>query len=314
MAFFAPVPARVVAFIMSFGSGVLISALSFELMEEAYGQGGLVPSAAGFLGGAVVYTLANVWLARRGAKHRKRSGDQQPSDAASGQAIALGALLDGVPESVAIGVSMLGGGLVSMTAVVAIFLSNIPEGLSSASGMKKAGRSATYIFGLWTGIAVISGVAALLGYIVVGKLGSSVVAGDRCGRRRGHSVDGRRHDDPGGVRGQRQLRRSGHRDRLPDRLQPVPSWEQPRKGRQPRTRTGRGAAQVSADYSTGTKMQWRIFPSTAFDRWPLPLVSSTRITSPAPMIRASPSLAVICTPASRLMMYCRRGAGCQSRS
>jgi len=176
VAFFAPVPARVVAFIMSFGSGVLISALSFELMEEAYGQGGLVPSAAGFLGGAVVYTLANVWLARRGAKHRKRSGDQQPSDAASGQAIALGALLDGVPESVAIGVSMLGGGLVSMTAVLAIFLSNIPEGLSSASGMKKAGRSATYIFGLWTGIAVISGVAALLGYIVVGKLGSSVIA------------------------------------------------------------------------------------------------------------------------------------------
>src|SRR6266852_963218 len=71
---------------------------------------------------------------------------------------------------------------------------------------------------------------------------------------------------------------------------------------------------VAARYSTGTKIQWRILPSTAFDRCPLPEVSSTRITSPAPMIRASPSLAVIRTPASRLMMYCRRGAGCQSRS
>jgi zinc transporter, ZIP family len=176
IAYFASVPSRIIAFIMSFGSGVLISALSFELMEEGFSQGGLWPTAAGFIAGATVYTLANVWLSRRGAKHRKRSGAQQPSDADSGTAIALGALLDGIPESVVIGVSLLGGGVVSMTAVIAIFLSNIPEGLSSASGMKKAGRSALYIFGLWTGITVISGVAALLGYIVVGDLGPGVVA------------------------------------------------------------------------------------------------------------------------------------------
>jgi ZIP family zinc transporter len=176
IAYLVAVPARVVAFIMSFGSGVLISALSFELMEQAFGLGGLVPTAIGFVGGALVYTLANIWLARRGAKHRKRSGNQQPSDSDSGTAIALGALLDGVPESVVIGVSLLAGGFVGMTAVVAIFLSNIPEGLSSASGMKKAGRSAAYIFGLWTGIAVISGAAALLGYVIVGDLGAGVVA------------------------------------------------------------------------------------------------------------------------------------------
>jgi zinc transporter, ZIP family len=174
--YFAAVPLRVVAFIMSFGSGVLISALSFELMEEGFAQGGLLPTAFGFLAGAAIYTVANVWLARRGAKHRKRSGMQQPSDADSGAAIALGALLDGIPESVVIGVSLLGGGVVSMTAVIAIFLSNIPEGLSSASGMKKAGRSALFIFGLWTAITVISGIAALLGYVVVGNLGPAVVA------------------------------------------------------------------------------------------------------------------------------------------
>src|SRR5437867_9478508 len=66
--------------------------------------------------------------------------------------------------------------------------------------------------------------------------------------------------------------------------------------------------------STGTKIQWRGLPSSALERCPFPHVSSTRITSPAPIRRVSPSLAVICTPASRLMMYCRRGAGCPSRS
>src|SRR4051812_41211572 len=86
------VPARVIAAIMAFGSGVLMSALSFDLMDEAYQRGGFTATAIGFLGGAVIFTLANVLLARRGAKHRKRSGDQQPSEGqheGSGMAIAL---------------------------------------------------------------------------------------------------------------------------------------------------------------------------------------------------------------------------------
>jgi len=173
------VPPRLIAAIMAFGSGVLISALSFELMEEAFHTGGFTATALGFLGGAFVYTLANWWLAQRGARHRKRSGDQQPSaeqDGGSGSAIAVGALLDGIPESIVIGLSMLGGGKVSMVAVAAIFLSNVPEGLSSAAGMKKAGRSAKYIFGIWGGIALASGVSALAGYTVFEGFPDEVVA------------------------------------------------------------------------------------------------------------------------------------------
>ena len=147
---------------MAFGSGVLISALSFELMEEAYRRGGFVSTAIGFLGGAAVYTAANWLLSRQGAKHRKRSGKQptEQESSGSGRAIAVGALLDGIPESIAIGLSMLAGGIVSSLTVKAIFLSNISEGLSSAAGMKKAGRTVKYIFGVWTGIAVLFGVTA----------------------------------------------------------------------------------------------------------------------------------------------------------
>jgi zinc transporter, ZIP family len=177
--YWARVPPRLIAAVMAFGAGVLISALAFELMDEAYRQGGFGAVALGFLAGALVFTAADWRLARRGAKHRKRSGSQQASEAetsGSGLAIAVGALLDGIPESVVIGVGLLSGGAVSAVAVAAVFLSNVPEGLSSAAGMKHAGRSTTYVFGVWGGIALFSGLAALCGYVVFSHFSPGVVA------------------------------------------------------------------------------------------------------------------------------------------
>src|SRR3954471_11587331 len=73
LGWFVPMGKRVVASIMAFGAGVLISALSFELMDEAWRHGGFAPVGGGFLGGAAIYTFLNILLARRGARHRKRS-------------------------------------------------------------------------------------------------------------------------------------------------------------------------------------------------------------------------------------------------
>ena len=117
-------------------------------------------------------------LNRWGAKPRKRSSQQPSGDEAegSGAAIAVGALLDGIPESMAIGLTMLAGGGVSMAAVAAIFISNIPEGLSSSAGMKAAGRSRLFIFGLWFAIALASGLAAVAGYSVFAKVSVAVQA------------------------------------------------------------------------------------------------------------------------------------------
>jgi ZIP family zinc transporter len=178
---FVPMSRRVIAAIMAFGAGVLISALSFELMDEAWQRGGFTPVAAGFISGALAYTVANKIVSSFGAKHRKRADPNQREkdkrkNQDNGAALAVGALLDGIPESIVIGVSLLRGGAVGLVAVIAVFLSNIPEGLSSSAGMKTEGRRLTFVMALWAGIAAISGLASLIGYVTFAGVDPGAVA------------------------------------------------------------------------------------------------------------------------------------------
>jgi ZIP family zinc transporter len=164
---------RVIGLVMAFGAGVLISALTFELTAESFRRGGADTVALGLAVGGVAFFAGDWLIDRRGGDRRKRSGGEQ--EGGSAPAIVLGALMDGIPESVAIGVSLLGGGRVSTATVAAVFLSNVPESLSAATGLQRAGHSRRWILGLWLLVAVVSAIAAGVGYAVLGDASPSLV-------------------------------------------------------------------------------------------------------------------------------------------
>ena len=166
---------KVVGLIMAFGAGVLISSVAFELVDDAARDGTFGATASGLAAGSLTFFVGDVLITRAGGKDRKRT-TQPTVAAASGSALALGALLDGIPESAAIGVTILQGGAPSSALIVAVALSNLPEGLSSATGMKAAGRSTRSIVLLWVAIAVASAVAAGLGYLVLDDASEDAIA------------------------------------------------------------------------------------------------------------------------------------------
>jgi zinc transporter, ZIP family len=170
---YLPASQRTIALVMGFGGGVLISALAFELTAEAYARGGGNAVVAGLAAGGLVFFAGDWVIDRRGGNHRKRSGGQQQDGAPA--AIALGALLDGIPESVAIGVTLLEGSGVGIAFVAAVFLSNVPEAASAAVGMRKAGHTARYVLGLWTAVLVASTVAAAIGYGTLGGASDDLI-------------------------------------------------------------------------------------------------------------------------------------------
>jgi ZIP family zinc transporter len=166
-----PVSRRWVALLMAFGSGALVSALAFDLTEEAFAVGGTAPVAIGLAAGALAFFAGNQLLQRRGAARRGKLVGSAADRA--GPSIVLGALLDGIPESVVLGSTLLAGAGVGFPFLVAVFISNVPESLSAAVDFQRAGHRTRWIIGLWLVVALVSGLAAALGYGVLGAMGAS---------------------------------------------------------------------------------------------------------------------------------------------
>ncbi|MEK4042472.1 ZIP family metal transporter [Paenibacillus sp. FSL H8-0048] len=167
VAVFLRIRSKLIGFIMAFGTGVLIGAAAYELIEDSASDGGLPPTIIGFTAGALVFTVFDWLISRKGGAGRKRSAraSSGKSDAkGGGLAIFAGTVLDAIPESIMIGASLIAGQGVSVLLVIAIFISNIPEGLSSTAGLKKDGYGKGKIMLLWLGVLAISTLASGAGY------------------------------------------------------------------------------------------------------------------------------------------------------
>ncbi len=168
-----------IARVMTFAAGVLLAVVAVELVIDARGATSLHWTVIGLLCGAAVFSSVNWLISRRGAQDRKRCGEcvEQPTEEqqpGSGLAIAAGTFLDGVPEGVVLGISVLHQGAPGLGTVAAFFLANIPEALSSSAGMRRAARSPRYVFGVWIGIVLMISFAAAIAGLVLRGTGPAV--------------------------------------------------------------------------------------------------------------------------------------------
>jgi ZIP family zinc transporter len=154
---------RVIGLIMAFGAGVLISAVAFDLVEEAankaHGNGAAI---AGLFAGCVVFFGGDRLIDHFGGGDRKDADGGQANGSAL--AIVLGSVLDGIPESMVIGLTIFQGGAVGAAYLAAVFISNLPESISSTSGLVTGGWKKSRILWMWVAIALVSGLASLAGY------------------------------------------------------------------------------------------------------------------------------------------------------
>jgi ZIP family zinc transporter len=165
---------KAIAIIMAFGAGVLLSALSIDLMNEGFEQSREpVWMGLSFLAGAVVFVIGDWLIDNCGGKFRKCPGSlalnlrQENPEASSGSAIFLGTLLDGIPESFVVGATTAAGGTGVMVFIAAVFLSNLPEGISGTVSMKMSGMSTLHIILLWLTTLVVTVLSAVGGYLLL---------------------------------------------------------------------------------------------------------------------------------------------------
>ena len=166
---------RAIGLIMAFGAGVLISAIAFDLVEEAADtQVARWPVLVGIFAGCGTFFGGDWIIDRLGGADRKDAGGDQESGSAL--AIVLGTVLDGIPESMVIGLTIFEGGAVGAAYLTAVFISNLPEAISSTAGLVTSGWKRSRILWMWIGITLVSGLASLAGYDLFQDSSPNVVA------------------------------------------------------------------------------------------------------------------------------------------
>jgi zinc transporter, ZIP family len=166
--YFAPIHDRALGLVMGFGAGALISAMAFELTEDAFALGGADTVAAGLAAGALTYFAGDRYLESMGG-----DDGEEPSQRAS-IGLTLGAVLDGIPESAVIGITLLEGGEVGIAFLAAVFISNLPESLAASADMRGAYRF-RHVLTIWTLVVAASTIAAALGFgLLDGASGDSI--------------------------------------------------------------------------------------------------------------------------------------------
>jgi zinc transporter, ZIP family len=168
-----PLPRRAIGLILGFGAGTLISAMAFELTEEAFELGGADAVTIGLALGALAYFAGDTLIERRGGGNRMSSMGEQSAESAN--ALLLGAVLDGIPESAVLGITLLEGSGVGVAVLAAIFVSNLPEAISSTTGMRASGQRSGRVLTTWAVVVVVSAISAALGYgLLDGASGNAV--------------------------------------------------------------------------------------------------------------------------------------------
>jgi ZIP family zinc transporter len=175
VAFRFDVPKRTQGLILAFGAGTLIGAVAYELVEEAVAISvGGIDVAIGFGLGATVFYLGSIGIDRM-SPVRQEGMPSKRDPRTSGLALVLGAVLDGIPESIVLGLSLVGGEGISIAVLVAVLISNFPEGLSASGDLAAAGLPRPRIISLWVLVVGASALAASIGFGVLGQMGPHIV-------------------------------------------------------------------------------------------------------------------------------------------
>ena len=162
MVAYVSTPSRAfIAVVMALGTGLLIGSVAFELVDEAVKTTDVGAVGLYTLAGAAVFTAGDLLLERRGGGDRKDAGGDQADGAPL--AIVLGSVLDGIPESFVLGLTVLQGGI-SPALLIGVLLSNLPEGMASSSGLRVAGWPRHRVMWMWSLVVVVSAVSAAVGY------------------------------------------------------------------------------------------------------------------------------------------------------